>query len=283
MNCLDFDKIVMDVARSETQGVLMDAIAKQQALAHAQNCTRCANCLASEKALTQGLRAVVLDDRQLGAPVVIENALLAAFRRQADEKAVPVVVAPVESPFKLFFSWMRWGLIAAAAVALIVFAVARVTQPQPASLLAAGNSATPTPSTSVNVKEPEPNPVPQVKADPALEMASTAPPNRLAVPIKAAPVRRAAQLPRGNVTVDVGPFELDEPERLSPNDFLVFDYARNLPPADSTELMRVRLPRSRLAPLGIPLPREVRNSDFVNADFLVGSDGVPRAIRVLDR
>jgi hypothetical protein len=85
------------------------------------------------------------------------------------------------------------------------------------------------------------------------------------------------------VTVEVGPFELDEPEAISAKDFLVFDYAQTLPPADSMQLMRVRMPRERLVPLGIPLPRETRNENFVNADFLVGSDGVPRAIRVANR
>ena len=58
MNCLEFDQVVMDVARSEMRGVPMDAVVKQQALMHTQHCSRCASCLASEKSLTHGLQAV---------------------------------------------------------------------------------------------------------------------------------------------------------------------------------------------------------------------------------
>ena len=117
MHCSDFEKVMMDVARSETRGVVMDAVVKQQALSHAQNCVRCATCLASEKSLTQGLRAVSAGDQTLGAPASLENILCAAFRAQEvvapAVKIVPHVVAA--SPFTLFWGRMRWAMAAAAA------------------------------------------------------------------------------------------------------------------------------------------------------------------------
>lgn len=282
MNCWEFDQVVMDVARSETRGVLMDAAVKQQALAHAQDCSRCAICLASEKSLSQGFRAVAAEDCSLAAPPVVENALLAAFRQQQAERPRPIPVAPVvtESAFQLFFVRMRWALVAAAALALVVFAVARMLQPAPAQQIAGDKSVIPTPTATAKPFEPENVNTPVL---PAPEMVKAEVRNNVRPrQVKVSNGGRATSR-EGRVTVDVGEFVIDEPEALSAKDFLVFDYARNLPPADSTQLMRVRMPREKLAPLGIQVPRAVRNNDYVNADFLVGSDGVPRAIRVMDR
>ncbi len=285
MNCFDFEKVVMDVAQSETRGVWMEAAVKQQALAHAQNCAHCATCLASEKSLSQGLRAVAVGDSSLGAPAGLEASLLAAFRaRQAVELAPVVVREVVTSPFKLFFYRMRWAFAAAAAVTLIAFAVSRAMQPQPAQEREIVNHV-PTPAPTVVVTPPAveqlelPTP-PDVVAPKANVLVRSGKQDRRPTQVTAKWPNRERE---GRVTVDVGEFVVDEPESLSANDFLVFDYARNLPPADSTQLMRVRMPRATLAPLGIQLPREARNSEFVNADFLVGSDGVPRAIRVANR
>lgn len=283
MNCWEFDNVVMDVARSETRGVPMDAVVKQQALAHAQSCSRCADCLASEQALSQGLRAVAMRDQSLAAPALLENVLLAAFRQQEDAKVPVAVVTPVvaASPLKLFFFRMKWALATAAGLALVAIAVARMMQPAPTQPHVVDNHTTPAPSATVSPAERE-KVVPPIAPEPEIkkELAKNDVQPRPFIPVKRQPSRQ-----NGRVTVDVGPFEVDvnEMESLSAKDFLVFDYARTLPPADSTQLMRVRMPRERLAPLGIQIPRAVRNSEYVNADFLVGSDGVPRAIRVVDR
>lgn len=284
MNCWEFEKVVMDVARSETQGVRMDASVKQNALAHAQHCSHCAACLVSEKSLSLGLRAVAVDDDVLPLPAALETHLLAAFRAQhAVEVAAPVVREVVTaSPFKLLFWRMRWAF-ATVAVALLVLAVARGMQSSSAPDPQQANApARPAPSVIV-----APPPVPD--SAPVVPEKIAPPPNLL---VRAGRQEgRATQVKakwppaeqRGRVTVEVGEFVVDEPESISANEFLVFDYARNLPPADSTQLMRVRMPSERLAPLGIQVPRTVRNNGFVNADLLVGSDGVPRAIRVADR
>ena len=258
----------------------------QRGMRHAQSCVRCAGRLKTQQALHRGLRAVAAGDQSLTAPVSLETTLLAAFR--AREMAVPIaanVIVPAfqESPLKLFFMRMKWALAAAAAIALIVFAVGlarqSATPPQP---VIATTEATPAPTISIPLPEPRIEAtVPQSEPARNLVVRTNAPrvPTQVRANLnRALPVRR-----NDRVTVDVGPFELDEPETFSAKDFLVFDYAQNLPPADSVQLMRVRMPRERLAPLGIPLPRETRNESFVNADFLVGSDGVPRAIRVANR
>lgn len=281
MNCVAFEKIVVDLARGETVG--LESATKHSGLLHAQSCVRCAGRLKTEQTLSRSLRAVMVGDQTLSAPAFVETALLAAFR--AREEAVPLaanVIVPTfqVSPLKLFFMRMRWAFAAAAALALIAFAIGLMKQsatPEQREIVNAtpAPTAAVTPPAFVQIEAPEPQPEPAERPD--LIVKTNAP--RLQV--KANPNK---PLQRGDrVTVEVGAFELAEPETVSTKDFLVFDYAQNLPPADSVQLMRVRMPRERLAPLGIPLPRATRNENFVNADFLVGSDGVPRAIRVANR
>jgi hypothetical protein len=281
MNCAEFENIVVDLAQSELRGVLLNVEMKQRGWQHAQSCVPCAGRLKLEQSLSHSLRAVAAGDQSLSAPATVETALLAAFR--AREDAVPLaanVIVPTfrESPWQLFFGRLKWSFAALAGIAFVALAVSYWLQPAtPQQPLVAGNVETPTPTSSVVP------PVPELRATPPIErlVGQTDAPPRLTV--KAPPQRPVSSRRRDRVTVEVGPFELDGPEAISAKDFLVFDYAQTLPPADSMQLMRVRMPRERLVPLGIPLPRETRNDTFVNADFLVGSDGVPRAIRVANK
>jgi hypothetical protein len=284
MNCAEFANIVVDLAQSEMRGVLLTVEMKQRGWQHAQSCVPCAGRLKLEQSLSRSLRTVAAGDQSLSAPASVETALLAAFR--AREDAVPLaanVIVPTfrESPWQLFFGRLKWSFAALAGITFVALAVSYWLQPvTPQQPLVAGKGETPTPTGSVVAPAPEPRDTPPPEE--RLVGQPDAPP-RLAMPVKAPPQRLVSSRRRDRVTVEVGPFELDEPEAISAKDFLVFDYAQTLPPADSMQLMRVRMPRERLVPLGIPLPRETRNENFVNADFLVGSDGVPRAIRVANR
>jgi hypothetical protein len=49
-------------------------------------------------------------------------------------------------------------------------------------------------------------------------------------------------------------------------------------PGERGSLVRIRLPRSTLATFGLPM-NENRVADVVNADVLLGDDGLARAIR----
>jgi hypothetical protein len=286
MNCLAFENIVTDLARA----LPMDAASKQGGLAHAQSCVRCAGRLKTEQGLSRSLRAVAASDQSLSAPPALEASLLAAFRQR--DEAAPVaakVIVPtlMDSPLKRIFASFKWAFAPAAAVAailLIAFVVARALQPAAPSQQVIVTGATPVPTISASPSQPEQIkvPLPESAFEERVEVAGRANPPRL-LPIKNQGNRTAPRRHGDRVTVEIGEFRLDEPEAVSAKDFLVFDYAQNLPPADSVQLMRVRMPRERLAPLGIPLPNNARNENFVNADFLVGSDGVPRAIRVANR
>ncbi len=60
--------------------------------------------------------------------------------------------------------------------------------------------------------------------------------------------------------------------------FLPVGYGAELGPGERASLVRVRLPRSALASFGLPL-NENRSIETVNADVLLGEDGLARAIR----
>jgi hypothetical protein len=76
MSCQDFEDDVIDLARGEELG---DA-ARAEALAHAEQCLRCAARLDDERAVTSALRAFTARTAGAEAPPRVEAALLRALR-----------------------------------------------------------------------------------------------------------------------------------------------------------------------------------------------------------
>jgi hypothetical protein len=82
----------------------------------------------------------------------------------------------------------------------------------------------------------------------------------------AAMVRKTARRVRGPVT---------GPQEVVTDFFPLMDPA---PPFERGQLLRVELPASAMQMVGLPV-REDRLADSVQADVLVGEEGLPRAIR----
>lgn len=70
-----------------------------------------------------------------------------------------------------------------------------------------------------------------------------------------------------------------EPQRTSA--FIPWPGASALPPLESGELVRMSLPVSMLPSLGVIPPSASRAAE-VTADVVVGQDGLPRALRLVD-
>jgi hypothetical protein len=84
MNCRQFTSLIVETAR----GRLLDAAARDGAMRHADSCGACAARLAQEQSLTNALRTLAGDMKELGAPTRVEAKLLAAFREgRADAQA----------------------------------------------------------------------------------------------------------------------------------------------------------------------------------------------------
>ena len=69
-------------------------------------------------------------------------------------------------------------------------------------------------------------------------------------------------------------------EPQPPNEFVMIPGAAALPPMESGSLVRMEVPVTLLPSLGVTPPgNPVRQ---VRADVIVGQDGLPRAVRLVD-
>lgn len=306
MNCQDFESNIDGLAR----GALMDARAREVALAHERGCARCAARFADERALTSGLRVLAADTKDSEAPARVEAALLAALRSRAasrvavaettnaSEGAHVVAAAPSRSVAPLAdetmsrpWSWMRTVAVAslAAAAALALFMLIPPTVTKTKDDVAAVNQSagrkkdaattgtveTPTKkdeqnSTLVNAGAPPP-PLPIVD-----ENGSHVPrrqPNRAVQATHAGFNRsngRGLQTQRGLV-------QTASNEEVT-TDFIPLMQGARFAQGEAGHLVRVELPRSALERFGLPVNAE-RAGGRVKADVLLGEDGLARAIR----
>ncbi len=109
MNCQIFETVVNDLAREQ----MMEANARDEAIAHSGDCEACALRLSLEHRLTSGLRALAAEMKSASASARVEEQVLAAFRSQS-------FFAPATRPAHP----NRYWLVAAAAVVLLAFGVA---------------------------------------------------------------------------------------------------------------------------------------------------------------
>jgi len=134
MSCEDFEDDVVDLARGEELG---DA-ERTEALAHAEECLRCAARLDDERAVTSGLRAFAARTAGAEAPPRVEAALLRALR---DPQSVERGGAATTSPSRA----VELLLLAAAAAilaAIVVVPPRAGSFPEPAPPRATAGSAT---------------------------------------------------------------------------------------------------------------------------------------------
>ena len=99
------------------------------------------------------------------------------------------------------------------------------------------------------------------------------------------------RLPRAprNVTVGAGMAAADWSARLAAGDyeadsggeFIPLPNAERLAPDEDVNMVRVEVPRSAMIAVGFAVPAD-RASELVQADVVLGSDGLARAVRFLD-
>lgn len=172
------------------------------------------------------------------------QALRALAESDREKKAPPEVETRLLSAFRARRGFRRrWGIIAATAAALVIAATLWWTKraPQPAVSAAPQISLTPTAMLPV----------------PAVAKITDVAPARRKVARKIAAVRQPESR---EVVTDF--FPLMNPE----------------PAFERGELLRVQLPAAAMQAVGLPV-REEHLGDLVQADVLVGEEGLARAIR----
>lgn len=287
MNCKEFELIINDLARAQ----LMDALTRDDGLAHSETCAGCAARLADERSLTAGLRSLAASVRSEHAPAHVEARLRTMFgeRAKASSGSSGPVAFPSEEARR---GWTRWALTAAAAAALVLASLVTlhwqrrsILLPEPTHREAYLPQVLPTIEITKS-NEPEGNP-PSITA-------TTEPVGDKRIISARALVRRAAErgrriMPRADRSgvSDANKSSVAEtvsgPETAGgagevTTDFLPLTDGSNLDPLESGQLVRVELPRSALTSFGLPMNVE-RANEPVTAEVLLGEDGMARAVR----
>jgi hypothetical protein len=269
MECNNFAEIACELAHDG----LMESSVRENALQHARSCRKCEMRLAAERALNQALGFAAEAEVEC-APPSIKVALEKAFAelsaststsRQADEATRARTVRT------------RRLFQAAAAALLILFAAAafyvmrsrgtgaRGSGPAPPSIVGGGPSRTVEGPPGRSVTPPVVNgPVHAVLGPHA---GHRTPSLKL----------RLASHQAGAAIDSVGNSKTDSEAMTG---FIPLTYLTRSTAIESGQVMRVRVPLSTFISLGVPVNTQ-HADELVNAELVVGDDGVMRAVRLL--
>jgi hypothetical protein len=271
MNCQEFERTVNDLARE----TVLEATQRANGLAHAEACESCAARLADERSLTMGLRSLSASMKETEAPQRVEAALLAAFRERDKVIQFRPTAQPAHRARKRQWRWAA-SLAAGLALLFVAFAATRLQQQPstPSQVVATARDSKPLKLASWPSLEDENAPAvltPTRVPQPAFQRVANRTRNSIDVinrggdPIESMPVANAA----ANTT----------PDDIA-TDFIPLTYGAGLNGLDSGRVVRVELPRTAMARFGLPVNAE-RASEPVQADVLLGDDGLAQAIRFI--
>jgi hypothetical protein len=274
MNCRNFETNITELAR----GQMLEARAKNETLAHLEECQRCAARFADEQALTTGLSFVAATAATVETPSHVEEALLLAFRQRRD--AASSTVVPF-TPTKVMPRWMPLSIAAAAALLVVTTLGLLRLLPTGAHDPVQQEASTGSPSQSASSAPTQAEAVPD---SPIIDVPDNPEPKRsngmtppYAVNRPRSPFRPAELSGRANRRDARYNSAMNASEEIA-TDFLPLSYGSDLTQLEGGQVVRVELPRAALQSLGLPMNVE-RASERVKADVLIGSDGVARAIR----
>jgi hypothetical protein len=247
MNCQEFELIVHEMAREQP----LDAAVRREGLAHVSACADCAGLLAGAYSLGAGLRALAAESPLKEAPASVETALLEAFKQLTRPAGVRRDPPRWESARWVMAKWVL-AATAAAVLAAVTLGVrywrAQRTIPevQPARVSA------PAAATDRGAGD----------GNPAAHLAAASRGNG------AGSIER-----RGGIASQATPAA-----KLA-TDFLPLDGILDPLDFEQAELVRVSLPGSALADLGLPFNEEAETTT-ITAEVLIAEDGTARAIRI---
>jgi len=251
MNCREFENHVLDLARDQ----LLAPTMHEQCLDHTKDCKRCAARLAEERALLAGMRAVVAALAREEAPVRVEKALLVAFREQTVSSASAKIVS---MPVRIRHHSSKKGVAVAAGIILLISVMVIVWR-------SATSSKTPDKEhvfVPIDNNKPAPQVTPQLSPDVPTDrerIAVDQPKNQE----KRTRPRKSGERPAETEVVTV---------------FFILKEGEDLTALENLSLVRIELPGSAFSEIGIPVVLESANAR-INADVLLGQDGLARAIR----
>jgi hypothetical protein len=271
MNCQELESILSDLVRGPTK----DPGLWRDAGLHLADCPACSTRMAREHTLQALLDELVSNETELNAPTRLEASLLEAFRK---EKASQPTSGHFVSRVPMGAGW-RWVLaVVTLAVLVVSFSwLRRPEKPEVPVVHAPHNPVTTPPAAGLFAQRLE---APK-KAVVAQSVSPVSASNQLE---RKQPSRREGDKmqkirpplrpdPPVEIVIDLP----GESESEIATDFFPFMAVDSIFPGEQ-QLVRVKLPRYALEVFGLPLNRE-RAREPIDADVLVGDDGLVRAIR----
>jgi hypothetical protein len=261
MNCQDFDAILLDLVRGEAA-----SSAREEGRAHGAACARCAALLSEQRRLSLGLKALASRADEDQAPQQVELALRAEFCRyhaQALGLGAPErqdVILELAS--RIFKNRWAWALAAIVIVAAAGGMAAKLLMKPRATPL----TQTP-PQWAAQPRAPHP------------AVGAAVLPQRLGEhPTTQEAVRRRDS----HAPALVPPRSTARAQNFSSGratSFYLLPYSSGLDLDEGWEIVRLNMPVSALASLGVPVVDEGPLTQYVTADVVLGGDGMARAIR----
>ncbi len=285
MTCARFESLAADLARAGIPGPGLREPWALEAEEHAQNCRRCAARLAEERTLTAALRAVSQVARHASAPAHVEMTLLEAFRRS--HEAEPAFHHGDDAGARSGGSRARWvawaGLAAAAAFALVSVGLTwhwRAGREAPPATTTFASTTSPDAVKQASRDEPAARavvaPGPVARGDTAA-VRKPAPPeaSRSTSSRSSSDHVPAADSAEAAFTVDAQWLSwTGAPEASGPVPVPTADI-------DTAPMVRVRVSRAALVVLGVLDAGTGDPAELLEADVIVGEEGLARAIRVV--
>jgi hypothetical protein len=245
MNCAAAREAVLDCSRD----VPMADDVRLALEEHLGGCANCAAELGWQRDLTAAFRGLSAEARAWNASSTIEDRLHEAFAARVAATPRP----PVES--KQAARWI-YALASAAVIALAVWSgtrPSRSTSPDAGPIPAASPMTSPAvSSTAVTEKTTSASPTVEARAAP-----------HRPVPVRAVTGRRAAP-----------------PKQVRSFEFITLPGAAGLPELESGSVVRIAVPVGALPEYGLDIVQG-GSKTTVDADVLVGQDGLARAIRLV--
>jgi len=245
MTCREFDEAVHGFVRME----LLDVNVREALLEHAAHCEQCSERMADAAALAEATETAGRIAREDEAPVHVESILLAAYRNHHHRA-----------------SWRRsieWASLGAAAAVLLIFLWT-------AAWHSRAQTSSPAPRKDVSSESAGPL---DANARGAMKHEET-------IAAEAAPGDgAAAEQASASETASETPAETPAGTYVA-SDFVPVPFTGAINADDPGMIVRVQLTRASLAQLGYPVA-ETPDEDLILADVLVGEDGWPRGVKLI--
>jgi len=272
--------MAVDLVRGEVQ----DSSVATQCWAHASGCPSCADFLLAQEKLTAGLEALAADSERVPVPERIESVLRHEFRlavqRNGRAPVAQISAARPLRPVGAAGSRLAWAMALAASV-LIATAIAvskwrgSAGAPQIAQSTGADQQVT---ADSGKRAGTQPKAGGETAQPPVTKKASSSGMKH------APPSGKTSTKPRPRAPVR------SNPDDLVASDFIWLPYGSGVPLDDGWAMIRVTMPRSELASLGVapldfpggPLNNGTASAQMLKADVVLGPDGMARAIRFVE-